>query len=107
LLQASETHRTNHCFSSTGYGAVLTAACARQGCSASGLVWFGMSLAVFVDIIIYFINNTQEEKCNEYGCLLGCCTMQSVIILPTFRMRLLPVSSGLGSLNTPITDATP
>jgi hypothetical protein len=23
-----------------GYGNVLTAACARQGCSASGLVWF-------------------------------------------------------------------
>jgi hypothetical protein len=42
-------------YTKSGYGTVLTAACARQGCSASGLVWFWVfDSAVFLTRVIVF-----------------------------------------------------
>jgi hypothetical protein len=39
-----------------GYGTALTAACSRQGCSASDLVCFRFSLCNFQNVLVFFLS---------------------------------------------------
>jgi hypothetical protein len=55
----------------SGYGTVLTAACAREGCTASGLVWFGLADKYLLNrLVSAYIFYLQESYKNTLYCYL-------------------------------------